>query len=99
VSFLNGEQAFVILCAGQVVNVLFGSVGTLLIMSGNQRSTVLSLLAGTIFNVLGSVLLTPKYGIVGTAIAAAGSLAIWNLLMYFFVIEKTKIRPTIFEAF
>jgi len=96
VNLFNGQEALVILCCGQLVNILCGSVGTLLLMSGYQRFSIYSLAAGTIFNIIFNLILTPKYGIVGTAIATAGSVAIWNCLMYFFVRIKINIRPTAF---
>jgi O-antigen/teichoic acid export membrane protein len=65
-------------------------------MSGYQRFSIYSLGASTIFNIIFNLILTPKYGIVGTAIATAGSIAIWNCLMYFFVRNKLRVKPTAF---
>ena len=96
VDFLNGEQALLILCAGQLVNVLCGSVGTILIMSGHQRFSIYSLAISTGVGIILNVLLTPRFGLVGTAIATASSIAVWNCLMYFFVNKKIKIRSTAF---
>jgi O-antigen/teichoic acid export membrane protein len=95
-AFLTGQHAFVILCLGQLLNVLFGSVGTLLLMSGNQKFSVLSLAISLLCNVLLNLLLTPRYGIAGTAMATASSLGLWNLLMYFFVRKKINLRTTAF---
>jgi len=95
-NLFNGQEALIILCCGQLVNVLCGSVGMLLLMSGYQRFSIYSLVVGTIFNIIFNLVLTPKYGIVGTAIATAGSVAIWNCLMYFFVRNKINIKPTAF---
>ena len=96
VDFLNGEQALLILCAGQLVNVLCGSVGTILIMSGYQRFSIYSLAISTCFGIILNLLLTPRFGLVGTATATASSIAVWNCLMYFFVSKKIKIRSTAF---
>lgn len=94
--FLNGQQAFVILCLGQLLNILFGSVGTLLLMSGHQKFSILSLAISLVVNVLLNILLTPRYGTTGTAIASATGIGLWNLLMYFFARTKLKIRTTAF---
>ena len=82
VDFLNGNEALIILCFGQIINILCGSVGTLLMMTGYQRFSLYALGISTVFNIVVNIILTPAYGVIGTAIATARSLAIWNLLMY-----------------
>ena len=96
VNFFNGQEALLILCSGQLINILCGSVGTLLLMSGYQRFSVFSLTISTAFSIIFNIILTPKYGIVGTAIATAVSIVMWNCLMYLFVRKKLNIRPTAF---
>ena len=96
VNFFNGQEALLILCSGQLINILCGSVGTLLLMSGYQRFSIYSLTISTAFSVIFNIILTPKYGIVGTAIATAASIVMWNCLMYLFVRKKLNIRPTAF---
>lgn len=95
-NFLLGEQALIILCIGQLVNVVSGSVGLLLLMTGNQRFSIYSLAAGITINLVLNLLLTPTYGITGAAIAATASLVVWNAMTYFFVRTKLNIRPTAF---
>ncbi len=99
VDFLNSHEALLILCFGQIINILCGSVGTLLMMTGHQRFSLYALGISTVFNIVVNIILTPGYGVVGTAIATAGSLAIWNLLMYWFVRKKVKIYPAAFKFF
>ncbi|MBK5269636.1 MAG: oligosaccharide flippase family protein, partial [Bacteroidia bacterium] len=45
--FLDGQQALLILCGGQLINILSGSVGLLLMMTGNQRFSIYSLAIST----------------------------------------------------
>lgn len=92
----NGDAnlAFMILCCGQVINLLMGSVGVLLLMSGHQRYALLSQGASILINISLNYALTPELGFVGTAIATASGLASWNFLMYFFVRKKLKLRTT-----
>jgi len=68
-------------------------------MTGHQRFSLYALGISTVFNIVVNIILTPGYGVVGTAIATAGSLAIWNLLMYWFVRKKVKIYPAAFKFF
>ncbi len=87
---LDGNEALVILLIGQLVNILCGSVGTLLIMTGHQKFSLFSLFVALVFNIVLNIILTPWLGLVGTAIATASSLTIWNLLMSLFVRKKFK---------
>ncbi|MEI6945729.1 oligosaccharide flippase family protein [Paraflavisolibacter sp. H34] len=96
VDLLQGREALLILCLGQAVNVVCGSVGLLLMQSGHQKWCIVSLVAALAVNLALNFLLTPRHGIVGTAVASAASLAVWNLLMYYFVRKKLKLRTTAF---
>ena len=97
VSFIDGENALVILVIGQVVNVLFGSVGLLLLMSGNQKYSIFSVSIGIIVNAALNLVLTPKYGLIGTAISTSIVIFTWNFCMYLFVRKLIKIRTTAFR--
>lgn len=89
----NSPIALIILCFGQVVNVVCGSVGMILLMTGHQRYSILSVIAAVLLNAGLNLLLIPLYGLTGTAIATAGSMAAWNFIMYIFVLKKTRINP------
>ena len=94
--FVAGQQALIVLSLGQFANIFCGSVGLLLLMTGNQKYSIYSLAGGTTVNILLNLLLTPGYGINGAAIASACSLIIWNVMMYYFVRKKINICPTAF---
>ena len=89
----NSPIALIILCFGQVVNIVCGSVGMILLMTGHQRYSILSVIAAVLLNAGLNLLLIPSYGLTGTAIATAGSMAAWNFIMYIFVLKKTRINP------
>ena len=86
----------VILVLGQLINVAFGSVGMLLSMSGHENLTLLGQFAGLIAIVVLALLLIPKYGELGAAIAASGGLLVWNCVLGYAVATRLKIRPGIF---
>jgi O-antigen/teichoic acid export membrane protein len=94
VDFLNGNIALLILCFGQLLNVICGSVGLLLVMTGYEKFSIVSLAAGICLNIVLNLMLIPKYGLTGTAIATSSGFIIWNLLMYLFVRKKLKIHTT-----
>jgi O-antigen/teichoic acid export membrane protein len=95
--FLAGRQALIILCLGQLVNIFCGSVGLLLLMTGNQRFSIYSLGGGTIINILLNIILIPRFGMNGAAIASSAGLITWNIMMYFFVRKRLDIRTTPFK--
>lgn len=69
--------------AGQVVNCAVGSVGFLLLMSGNQKRLLKVQVASAVVSVAANLLLIAVWGIVGAAVAAAliNVLSnVWNLL-------------------
>jgi O-antigen/teichoic acid export membrane protein len=81
--FEAGWPVLVIVALGQIGNCAVGSVGYLLLMSGNQNRLMKVQLAAAIVSVVTNICLIPVLGIVGAAIAAAlvnvGS-NLWNLL-------------------
>ena len=80
--FESGWPVLVIGAIGQVVNCGVGSVGYLLLMSGNQRRLMRVQFAMAGISVLVNVVFIPVFGIVGAALAAAGvNVAgnLWNL--------------------
>ena len=86
--FLGGEHLLQILVIGQFVNVITGSVCFLLSMSGHEkdlRNT--ALISGPIALFLGLVL-TPIYGVTGSAVATAIAIAAQNLLAVWFVRKR-----------
>jgi O-antigen/teichoic acid export membrane protein len=96
VNILNGSVALLILCAGQIINIICGSVGLLLSMTGHQKYSIIGLTVGIIINISLNLILTPRNGLLGTAIATAASMAVWNILMYIFVLKKMKINTFAF---
>jgi len=80
--FEAGWPILVIGAAGQLVNCGVGSVGFLLLMSGNERRLVRVQLAMGVVTVIACLLLVPRFGIMGAAVAAAAGNAganIWCL--------------------
>ena len=89
--FKQGAVVLMILAVGQFVNVLTGSVGYLLMMSGNElilrNNLLFCITIGTILNFY----LIPKFGMVGAAISAAFVLSIQNIIAMIMVRKKLNI--------
>ena len=80
--FESGWPVLVIGAVGQLVNCGVGSVGYLLLMSGNQKRLIKVQFVMTIISVVTNLSLIPTLGMVGAALAAAGVNVggnVWNL--------------------
>ena len=86
--FKQGAVILQILVLGQAINVITGSVGFLLMMSGNERDMrFVTIISGC--GVLLSVpLFTSLYGAMGAALATAFFISLQNLLAVYFVKKR-----------
>ena len=90
--FKSGSSILIILALGQFVNVVTGSVGYLLMMSGNEKIMRNNLiLCGTI-GIFLNIVLIKNYGAIGGAVAASVILALQNLIALFMVKNKLGIN-------
>lgn len=81
--FEAGWPILIIGTVGQLVNCGVGSVGLLLMMSGNQRRLLKVQTYMALVMAIGNVVFIPVWGIVGAAVASAitnAGLNMWNLL-------------------
>lgn len=78
--FRSGAQALEIMAHAQLLNVLSGPAGDLLIMGGFERATRHIAVMALALNMLLCVVLIPHYGIVGAAVAIACSSVFQSLL-------------------
>lgn len=89
--FRSGWLLLVIMAVGQLVNVLTGSVGFLLIMTGNEKSFFSANLLSAALSVTLVLLLVPVYGALGAAFAVAVPVAVVNLVRVRFIWKQMGI--------
>lgn len=89
--FNKGGPLLAILAIGQFLNVATGSVGYLLIMSGNERLMRNNTIVIGFITVLLNLVLVPFWGDIGAAIATAASMAMLNLGALYLVWKKLGI--------
>lgn len=87
----GGPTALTILVLGYFVNAVSGPVGTILNMTRHQVTYQNILLGAAVLNVVLCVVLIPRLGIHGAAIAGAISMAAWNLTSVFYVKKKLNV--------
>lgn len=90
--FNIGLIAFYILLIGQAVNAATGPVGFIMSMTGHQMLLAKVQGASAVLNILLNMVLIPRYGLEGAAIATAISMATWNVWLLIYVRKILKIR-------
>lgn len=89
--FEGGTTAIRILAIGEVVNVLTGFGGLLLVMSGHESDLARSVAVGAALNLGLSAVLIPLLDVEGAAIATAVSVASLNLVATWFAWRRLQI--------
>jgi O-antigen/teichoic acid export membrane protein len=80
--FTGGALVLTIVAIGQFVNVSTGSVGYLLMMSGNEKAMRNNLFFCLVVNILLNLMLIPLMGVIGAAIATATVLILQNIIAF-----------------
>jgi O-antigen/teichoic acid export membrane protein len=83
--FPQAWPALAILLAGALVNAFTGIVGYLLTLTGRQAQALVIFGAAVVISLGLNLLLIPRFGIVGAAIASASALSASNLAMLVYV--------------
>jgi len=83
--FTSGGNILTVLSIGQFVNVAMGSVGYLLVMSGNETLMRNSTIVAALINIVLHIILVPLAGVLGAAIASTLSLIMMNVFLAYFV--------------
>jgi O-antigen/teichoic acid export membrane protein len=96
--FVAGGPALAILGVGQFVNVVTGSVGYLLIMTGQERVWRNLMGVSAALCLALNALLIPAYGLVGAALAMAASLSVLMLLAVWMVRRSLGIMTVPFVS-
>jgi O-antigen/teichoic acid export membrane protein len=94
VEYVAAALALKVLVLGQLINAAIGSVGALLNMTGHEKDSMKGLLVAIAVNVLLDLILIPLYGIEGAAVASATSLAVWNIILKYYVMKRLEIESS-----
>ncbi len=89
--FVIAKTTLLILLIGQIVNAMSGSVGFILQMTGKETVYQNILLLALVINISLNIILIPKFGIEGAAIASAFSLLFWNLSSVLYIYKKYNV--------
>jgi O-antigen/teichoic acid export membrane protein len=86
--FIGGYTALIFIALGQFVNSICGSVGYFMNMTGHQKIFCRIVFLGALLNIVLNLLLIPRYGITGAAIASLLSVCLWNIVTLVFIRNK-----------
>lgn len=95
-AFHAAYYPLLILLGGQLVNSMAGSVGSLLNMTGKEKETARAMGFAAGVNVLLNLLLIPVWGIIGSSVATAISLIVWNGILWRTVRKRMGINTLAF---
>ena len=88
--FVSAAGALMVLSGAQIVNVLTGPIGSVMVMSGHERLSLVLSICALIISVTACALLVPVLGLIGAAMASASALVLRNILAY--AIMRRKLR-------
>lgn len=91
-TFTQGQEALIIRSLGQFFNIAVGGVWLMLSMTGAPKFQMYANVLAILVNFLLNLLLIPKYGITGAAIASAVTIALTNLIGYVVVAKRFKLK-------
>jgi len=92
-NFVQAYPALIILSAGQLINAGVGSAGLSLIMTGYQRFVFITTVCANIINIVFNLILIPRLGITGAAIATAAAVGVFNIMNLSYVKVAINIQP------
>lgn len=83
--FVLGVPVLSVLLIGGLVNAFTGVAGYLMILTGHERQSLTIFVGALLLSIVLNLLLIPKYGALGAAMASSVATAAWNLAMLVYV--------------
>lgn len=93
--FQSAYPILVALSFGQLVNALAGSVGLVMNMTGHQKIALKVALVNMVLNITLNLLLIPRLGALGAAIATAITFSVWNAMLAVIVWRLLGVNTTL----
>ena len=79
------------MCIAQFINVVSGSVGLIMQMTGHAETFKNIIIIAVISNVILNIILIPIFQVFGAVYASSLSLIIWNVIGAIYIYRKIKI--------
>ncbi len=91
--FEKGMVVVSLICLGQLVKILVGNAGIILVMVGKPVVNMIILIVSLILLSVTNILLVPKYGLIGAGIANFVTVWFTSLMELYFVYRFLHIHP------
>ena len=92
-SFVSAWPLLIAFSVGSMINAGTGAVGYMLLMTGYQRLSFLNSLVAVAVNIVLGILLTPRYGAMGTAMSTGLAICALNFMRVLQVRVILKMYP------
>lgn len=92
-SFIGAWPLLIALSTGYMISAATGSVGFMLLMTGHQKYSLFNSAATIILNIVLGLILTPRYGAMGTAISTGMAVSVINIIRLVEVFLLLKMFP------
>ncbi|WP_223032321.1 flippase [Hanstruepera marina] len=86
--FIVGYWCLVFLCLGRFISSISGSVGYLLQMTGQQKTFQNVVFLAFIINLILSLILIPRFGILGAAVSKCIAIVFWNVTLVIIIKKR-----------
>lgn len=96
--FMPASWQLKILVLGYLFSALCGSVGYLMVMTGNQNKSAIVMVSAVIINIILNAIAIPLMGAVGAAIATALTTALWSICLAILVIKYVGVNPMFYRG-
>lgn len=93
-SFTPAARPLQILAGSQLAAVAIGSVGVILNMAGHERRSMVGLSIAVVLNIVLNLILIPRLGPEGAAIATGASIVFAQALMWYWIRRRLHLRPS-----
>ncbi|MCZ2355759.1 MAG: flippase [Bacteroidia bacterium] len=90
--FIAGKIALWVLAFAQFINAATGSCGVFLQMTGSEKVFQWIAVIAAVLDIIVNIILTPTYGILGSACASGLSIIFWNLASVWYIRKKFAIK-------
>ncbi|MGW8122137.1 oligosaccharide flippase family protein [Roseivirga echinicomitans] len=91
--YIQGINVVLFIGLGKLSDMVFGTNGEIIVMSKHYKFNVIAVSVLAVLTIALNLLLIPKYGIEGAAIASFLAMLTFNLSKFLFVWAKFKIQP------
>jgi O-antigen/teichoic acid export membrane protein len=96
-AYTDAYLPLIILAIANMIHAAFGTVGPLLNMTGNEKTTAKGIAIAASCNIFFNLILIPYFSILGAAIATSIALVIWNFVLWRAVRHKLGVDSSVFN--